>query len=58
MLVILSVAAVTGLIGWFVGHEMGTSSSGRRAATSIATLATSTATTAQPLSEQVAARRA
>ena len=24
MLVILTVAAVTGLIGWFVGHEMGT----------------------------------
>ena len=27
MLVILTVAAVTGLIGWFVGHEMGTASS-------------------------------
>jgi cbb3-type cytochrome c oxidase subunit III len=55
MLVILTVAAVTGLIGWFVGHEMGTASSGAQGATSIATLATSTATTAQPVSEQVAA---
>jgi cbb3-type cytochrome c oxidase subunit III len=55
MLVILSVAAVAGLIGWFVGHEMGTSSSGGRAATSIATLATSTGTTARPASEAVAA---
>ena len=27
MLVILTVAAVTGLIGWFVGHEMGIASS-------------------------------
>jgi mono/diheme cytochrome c family protein len=55
MLVILTVAAVTGLIGWFVGHEMGTASSGAQGATSVATLATSTATTAQPVSEKVAA---
>ena len=27
MLVILTPAAATGLIGWFVGHEMGTASS-------------------------------
>jgi mono/diheme cytochrome c family protein len=55
MLVILTVAAATGLIGWFVGHEMGTAS---REAQGIATPVTSTATstaTAQPVSEQVAA---
>jgi cbb3-type cytochrome c oxidase subunit III len=55
MLVILTVAAVTGLIGWFVGHEMGTASSGAQGATSVATSATSPATTAQPVSVQVAA---
>ena len=54
MLVILTVAFATGLIGWFVGHEMGTASS---EAQGIATPVTSTATgtTAQPVSEQVAA---
>jgi cbb3-type cytochrome c oxidase subunit III len=56
MLVILTIAAVAGLIGWFVGHEMGTTSSGAQGgSTSIATLPTSTATTAQPVSEQVSA---
>jgi cbb3-type cytochrome c oxidase subunit III len=55
MLVILTVAAVTGLIGWFVGHEMGTASSGAQGATSVATFAKSTPTTAQPVGEQVAA---
>jgi mono/diheme cytochrome c family protein len=55
MLVILAIAVATGLIGWFVGHEMGTASS---EAQGIATPVTSTATgttTAQPFSEQVAA---
>ena len=55
MLVILTVAAVTGLIGWFVGHEMGTASS---EAQGIATPVTSTVTgttTAPPMSDQVAA---
>jgi cbb3-type cytochrome c oxidase subunit III len=55
MLVILTVAAATGLIGWFVGHEMGIASNKARG---IATPVTSTATgttTGQPVSEQVAA---
>jgi len=55
MLAILAIAAVTGLIGWFVGHEMGTASSQPQGATSITTVATSTAPTAAPVSEQVAA---
>jgi cbb3-type cytochrome c oxidase subunit III len=51
MLVVLTVAAVTGLIGWFVGHEMGIASN---EAKGTATPVTSTAA-AQPVSEQVAA---
>ena len=55
MLVILTVAAVTGLIGWFVGHEMGTASSEAQGnAPPVTSTATST-TIAQPVSEQVAA---
>jgi cbb3-type cytochrome c oxidase subunit III len=55
MLVILAVAGVTGLIGWFVGHEMGIASGGRNGATSSRAVATTTATTTQPVSERVAA---
>ncbi len=55
MLVILTVAAVTGLIGWFVGHEMGIASSEAQGnAPPVTSTATST-TIAQPVSEQVAA---
>lgn len=54
MLVILTVAAVTGLIGWFVGHEMGTASSEAQGNAPPVT-STATGTTAQPVSEQVAA---
>jgi len=55
MLVILTVAAVTGLIGWFVGHEMGTASNkAQGVATPVSSTATGT-TTAQPVNEQVAA---
>src|SRR5262245_40593817 len=48
MLVVRTVAGVAGLIGWFVGHEMG---SAPRAAGST----TSIETTAAPVNEQVAA---
>jgi len=55
MLVILTVAAVTGLIGWFVGHEMGTASNkAQGVATPVSSTATGT-TTAQSVNEQVAA---
>lgn len=54
VLVVLTVAGVTGLIGWFVGHEMGPASSPAQGA-GVAKAATSTATTAQPVSDQVAA---
>ena len=55
MLVVLTVAAVTGLIGWFVGHEMGTASNkAQGVATPVSSTATGT-TTAQSVNEQVAA---
>ena len=49
MLVILTVAAVTGLIGWFVGHEMGIASTEARGNVPVTSTATGT-TTAQPVS--------
>jgi len=48
MLVVLTVAAVAGVIGWFVGHEMAN-------ATSVAASVTSTEPTAEAVSAQVAA---
>ena len=54
MLVILTVAAVTGLIGWFVGHEMGIASTEAQGNVPVTSTATGT-TVAQPVSEQVAA---
>ena len=55
MLVILTVAAVTGLIGWFVGHEMGTASSEAQGNVPPVTSTATGTTMAQPVSEQVAA---
>jgi cbb3-type cytochrome c oxidase subunit III len=55
MLVILTVAAVTGLIGWFVGHEMGTASSEAQGNVPPVTSTATSTTIAQPVSEQVAA---
>ena len=55
MLVILTVAAVTGLIGWFVGHEMGTASSEAQGNLPPVTSTSTGTTIAQPVSEQVAA---
>ena len=55
MLVILTVAAVTGLIGWFVGHEMGTASSEAQGNVPPVTSTATSTTVAQPVSEQVAA---
>jgi cbb3-type cytochrome c oxidase subunit III len=51
MVVILTVAGLTGLIGWFVGHEMASASNSAKGAPTTA----AGATTAQPVSEQVAA---
>ena len=55
MLVILTVAAVTGLIGWFVGHEMGTASSEAQGNVPPVTSTATGTTVTQPVSEQVAA---
>ena len=55
MLVILTVAAVTGLIGWFVGHEMGTASSEAQGNLPPVTSTSTGTTIAPPVSEQVAA---
>ena len=55
MLVILTVAAVTGLIGWFVGHEMGTASSEAQGNAPPVTSTSTGTTIAPPVSEQVAA---
>ena len=55
MLVILTVAAVTGLIGWFVGHEMGIASSEAQGNLPPVTSTSTGTTIAQPVSEQVAA---
>jgi cbb3-type cytochrome c oxidase subunit III len=55
MLVILTVAAVTGLIGWFVGHEMGIASSEAQGNVPPVTSTATSTTIAQPVSEQVAA---
>ena len=55
MLVILTVAAVTGLIGWFVGHEMGIASSDAQGNVPPVTSTATSTTMAQPVSEQVAA---
>src|SRR5512133_4397275 len=51
MVVILTVAGLTGLIGWFVGHETASASNSAKGAPTTA----AGATTAQPVSEQVAA---
>ena len=55
MLVILTVAAVTGLIGWFVGHEMGIASSEAQGNVPPVTSTATSTTIAQPVSELVAA---
>jgi cbb3-type cytochrome c oxidase subunit III len=55
MLVILTVAAVTGLIGWFVGHEMGMASSEAQGNLPPVTSTSTGTTIAPPVSEQVAA---
>jgi cbb3-type cytochrome c oxidase subunit III len=55
MLVILTVAAVTGLIGWFVGHEMGIASSEAQGNLPPVTSTSTGTTIAPPVSEQVAA---